>query len=88
MVQHGRCHRRPGGAMVTRQGGVRTRMFGDGPDGRYAGGLYRIEDRDATMPKSIADDICRLTDRLLAERDITQAAFEWRINQIKRKRDA
>jgi hypothetical protein len=56
-----------------------TWMFGSGPHGRCAGGVYHIEDTDKAMPKRIAEDICRLTDSLLEERDAIRAAFENRI---------
>ena len=65
-----------------------TWMFGDGPEGSYAWGLYEIADRDAAMPGQIAEGISHLTERLLAERDVTRAAFEWRIKQSKGRRDA
>jgi hypothetical protein len=49
--------------------------------GRYAGGLYTIEDPDKTKPRRIAEDICHLTDRLLAERGTIRAAFMSRIDE-------
>jgi hypothetical protein len=54
------------------------------PRGKYSGGLYCIEDQDATMPRRIADEICHLTDRMIGERVATRAAFVARI-QAKRE---
>ena len=54
---------------------------GPQPHGRYAGGLYSIEDPDKTKPRRIAEDICHLTDRLLAERKTIRAAFARRIEE-------
>jgi hypothetical protein len=49
------------------------------PGGRYAGGLYAIEDMDEAMPRRIAEDICRLTDRLISEREVMRSAFAARV---------
>lgn len=56
-----------------------TWPVGPPPRGSYAGGLYSIEDPDKTKPRRIAADICRLTDRLVGEREATRAAFVARI---------
>lgn len=57
------------------------------PHGRYAGGLYTIEDPDDTKPRRIADDICRLTGRLVAERKTIRRAFRARLRAKRDGRD-
>lgn len=57
------------------------RPIGPQPHGKYAGGLYSIEDPDKTTPRRIAEEISRLTDRLLAERDLIREAFARRIEE-------
>jgi hypothetical protein len=58
-----------------------TWPVGPPPRGRYSGGLYEIKDLDKTMAKRITDDICRLTDRLIAEQETMRAAFASRIKE-------
>jgi hypothetical protein len=65
-----------------------TWLFGNGPQGRYSGGLYGVEDANKRMPKLIADDIRSLTERLLAERKVTRSAFEHRIEKIRKIKKA
>jgi len=62
--------------------------IGPQPHGRYAGGLYKIEDPDDTKSKRIADDICRLTDRLVAERKTIRRTFMARIRRRREGRDS
>ena len=62
--------------------------IGPQPWGKYGGGLYSIEDPDKTKLKRIADDICNLTDRLVAERQIIRAAFALRIKERYKEDDS
>jgi hypothetical protein len=61
--------------------------IGPQPHGRYAGGLYKIEDPDHTKPKRIADDICQLTNRLVTERKTIRRAFMARLRKRREGHD-
>jgi hypothetical protein len=64
-----------------------TWPVGPQPRGRYAGGLYSIEGLDEATPGNIVDDICRLTDRLISEREAIRSAFVARIQARREGRD-
>ncbi len=58
------------------------------PHSHRVGSLYYIEDPKKTKPRRIAEDICHLTDCLLAERDTIRASFVRGIQEQRRQENA